>query len=246
MRAIVTGHSRGLGEAIAASLLGRGVRLLGISRTPSERPLARSITAMDQVQLDLSDTAALRRWLAGEPIARFMDGATSAILVNNAGVLEPIGPPHVQDVEAITRAVAVNVAAPLVLAAAFAVQTSRVTDRRILHVSSAAGHKAYAGWSIYCATKAALDHHARCVVQDRIADMRIASVAPGLVDTEMQATIRATSRERFPDLPRFEEFQRQGQLRRPSEVAGRLVDYLLSARFGDEPVLDLHAEPPRP
>ena len=246
MRAIVTGHSRGLGAAIAGNLLARGVPVLGLSRTSGKLPPGRSTTALEQVQLDLSDTAALTRWLAGEPIARFVDGDTTAFLVNNAGLLEPIGPLHVQDVHAVTRAVAVNVAAPLMLAAAFAAQTSRIANRRILHVSSAAGHKAYSGWSIYCATKAALDHHARCVVQDRIANMRIASVAPGLVDTEMQATIRATSLERFPDRQRFEEFQRQGQLRRPSEVASRLVDYLLSDRFGDEPVLDLHAEAPRP
>lgn len=242
----MTGHSRGLGAAIAAVLLTRGVPVLGISRTPNAQPPGRSTTALEQVQLDLSDTAALTRWLDGEPIARFVDGDTAVFLVNNAGLLEPIGPPHLQDIGAVARAVTVNVAAPLMLAAAFAAQTSRITNRRILHVSSAAGHKAYAGWSIYCATKAALDHHARCVVRDRIANLRISSVAPGLVDTEMQTTIRAATLERFPERRRFEEFQRQGQLRRPGDVATRLVDYLLSDPFGDEPVLDLHAEAPRP
>lgn len=241
--AVVTGHSRGLGAAIADRLTVRGVSVLGIARTRHPRSGGNST---GEEQLDLSDTDALNDWLGSGILARFLEPAGTALLINNAGLLEPIGPLQSQDVAAVGRAVAVNVAAALMLSAAFAQATLKAPDRRILHVSSAAGHKAYRGWSIYCATKAALDHHARCVALDAVPRLRIASVAPGLVDTDMQTEIRATSIEKFPDRQRFEEFKERGELRPPREVAARLVDYLLGPKFGANPVVDLHSEAPRP
>ena len=243
--AIVTGHSRGLGEAIAEQLLkSRHVSVMGISR--KRHPGLSGTGQLVEVQLDLSDSAALAHWLDGETMRRFLAGSRTTLLINNAGLLQPVGPVQTQDVATVARAVGVNVAAPLMLSAAFAQTATQASDRRILHISSAAGHKAYQGWAIYCATKAALDHHARCVALDGTPGLRIASVAPGLVDTHMQDEIRATSLEKFPERRRFEEFKARGDLRAPRDVAVKLVDYLLSAKFGSEPVADLHSEAPRP
>jgi benzil reductase ((S)-benzoin forming) len=243
--AIVTGHSRGLGAAIAERLLlSRRVAVMGISR--KRHPGLSGTGNLLEVQLDLADTTALTHWLDKEAFPRFVAGAQTTLLVNNAGFLQPIGPLQTQDVATVGQAVALNVGAALMLSAAFVQATAHAADRRILHVSSGAGTKAYAGWSIYCATKAALDHHARCVALDKTPKLRIGSVAPGLVDTHMQDEIRATSIDKFPQRPRFDEFKERGDLRDPSVVAARLVDYLLSARFGAEPVVDLWAEAPRP
>jgi NAD(P)-dependent dehydrogenase (short-subunit alcohol dehydrogenase family) len=112
-------------------------------------------------------------------------------------------------------------------------------DRRILHVSSGAARSAYPGWSVYCATKAALDHHARAVVMDNMRALRICSLAPGVVDTDMQAELRATGLERFPIRERFDNLKRSGQLTSPEACAQRLVRYLLSDEFGQNPVADL-------
>ena len=105
--------------------------------------------------------------------------------------------------------------------------------------ASGAGSSAYAGWSVYCASKAALDHHARAVALDRTPGLRIASIAPGVIDTDMQAEIRATSDDRFPDRHRFEALKRDGKLRLPDDAARELVDALLAPDFGEEPVADL-------
>jgi hypothetical protein len=144
-----------------------------------------------------------------------------------------------QDAEAVAKAVAVNVGAPLVLSAAFVAATSEHRDRRILHISSGAASNAYAGWSVYCATKAALDQHARAVALDRTPALRIASVAPGVIDTDMQAEIRAASEEDFPDRRRFEELKRDRQLRSPAEAGREVVELLLSNAFGRDTVTDL-------
>lgn len=233
--AIVTGHSRGLGAAVADDLLGRGVSVLGIART-SRRAAGDGLA---EAVVDLADEQALHRWLhAGDPLADFLRGAQRAILVNNAGLLQPVGTLEQQDPAAVTRTIAVNVGAALALSVAFARATANAEDRRILHVSSGAGRKAYAGWSVYCATKAALDHHARAVALDATPRLRIASVAPGVIDTDMQAEIRATPKDHFPDRDRFVRMQEEGSLRAPGEAAKALVDVLLSLDFGKDPVAE--------
>jgi len=239
--AVVTGHSRGLGEAIAAELLARGVRVLGVARHENSRLAEQFSSKLQQVKLDLADSNALTRWLGSETLRRFLEPAESRLLVNNAGVLQPIGPPETQEVEAVWRAVAVNVGAPLMLTAAFVHATNQAerSERRVLHISSGAGRKAYAGWSIYCATKAALDHHARCIALGASPRLLISSVAPGVIDTEMQAEIRASTDDHFPERPRFVAMHRDNALPSAAQRAEAIVEYLLSNGFGSEAVFDL-------
>lgn len=237
--AVVTGHSRGIGESVAEHLLARGVRVFGVSRHTNAKLGDRFPDTLQEVVLDVGDSTALLRWLASDALRRFVGDAETLLLVNNAGVLQPIGPLETQELERVSRAVAVNVAAVFVLSAAFVQVTEDARERRILQVSSGAGRKPYAGWSIYCATKAALDHYARCVALDRTPGLLISSVAPGVVDTDMQAEIRASTDERFPDRPRFVELHRDKALPSPEQTGGKLVEYLLSDVFGAEPVFDL-------
>ena len=258
--AIVTGHSQGLGQAIAADLLGRGWRVLGLSRSGWPPTLASQYPGLIEVALDLADAPALAAWLAGPALAEALAGvvgmagcggvpgsasagvvaqAGQVLLVNNAGLVSPIGPPGGQGAAAVMRAVALNVAAPLALADAWVAATAGVPDRRIVHISSGAARNAYAGWSVYCATKAALDMHARAVQLDAVAGLRIESLAPGVVDTGMQAHIRATDASQFPLVGRFQVLHRDGSLQSPSDVARRLLAHVLGETFGAEAVRDL-------
>jgi hypothetical protein len=123
--------------------------------------------------------------------------------------------------------------------AAAVVRASAGAQRRILHISSGAARNAYPGWSVYCATKAALDHHARAVALDQQRGVRICSLAPGVIDTAMQAEIRNVSEDRFPMRQRFVDLKETGSLAEPDECAEQLIDYLLGAGFGAEVVADL-------
>jgi len=233
-RAIVTGHSRGLGAAVAEELLERGIAVLGVARSGNPELAARHGDSLAEVALDLTDSGALAAWLAGGALDAWADGG---------GTLQPMGALPLQEVEAVARAVAVNVAAPLMLAAAFARAGAdaggKVRDRRVLHVSSGAARKPYAGWSVYCATKAALDHHARAVQVDATPGLRICALAPGVIDTAMQGEIRASTTARFPLRDRFAEMQASGGLIAPAECAMHLVDFLLDDDFGREATADL-------
>ena len=236
MKAILTGHTRGLGAALAENLLARGIAVLGIARKQNALLGNRFPGALAQVELDLSDSSALASWLSGDTLPRFLAGASNVLLINNAGMLQPVGSVAGQEIGAIARAVALNAAAPMMLASAVAAAD---IDTRIVHVSSGAGRNAVPGWSIYGATKAALDHHARSAALDRAPRLRICSLAPGVIDTDMQAQIRGSTLEQFPLREKFDALKRQGSLSAPADCAQRLVDYLLSEKFGHMPVADL-------
>lgn len=241
MTILVTGHSRGLGAALAAELLGRGYRVFGVSRGGNDDLAARFPDRFAQAAVDLGDPAAVQGWLTGGGLrAVLADGDDGAVaLVNNAGTVAPVGPAGTLDAAEIARAVALNVTAPLLLADAFVAATEGRADRRVMHISSGAARSAYAGWSIYCATKAALDHHARAVIADARPGLRIASVAPGVIDTDMQAAIRATTPEQFTLRERFVALKESGSLSSPEDAARALADMLLAPRFGAAATADV-------
>lgn len=243
MKAVLTGHTRGLGLAIAENLLSRNIPVLGISRNSNTGLATRFSILLEQAALDLSDPGAVVGWLAGDTLQGFLRGCRSVLLINNAGIVQPVGPLGMQDPAMVARSVGLNVAAPLMLSSAVAAASRDAADRRIMHVSSGAARDAYPGWSVYCAAKAALDHHARAVALDQTAGLRICSLAPGVIDTDMQAEVRATPVEKFPLRERFEAMQRDGNLSSPGDCAAKLVAYLLSERYGEMPVADLRSLP---
>ena len=234
-KAIVTGHSKGLGAGITEALLADGYNVLGVSRSA----LPGFESGLEQVALDLGDVDALATWLEGGELESFLDGADIALLINNAGIVEPIAPLGRQGAAAIARAVAVNISAALVLADAFAALSTGVADRRLAHISSGAGRHAYTGWSVYCATKAALDNHANGVREDALPGLKVESLAPGVIDTGMQSTIRGTSEEDFALRAQFVELKETGALASPEAVGAKIAAHVTGASFGAETLTDI-------
>jgi len=240
VKAIVTGHTKGLGAALASALLCRQIPVLGLARGHSDTFSHEFPQLCRQTAISLDDPAAIANWLATSELADYLDGCTQLLLINNAGIVHPVGALLDQDPLAVAKAITLNVAAPLMLAAAV-VHATPGKQRRILHISSGAARTAYPGWSVYCATKAALDHHARAVALDGHEGVRICSLAPGVIDTGMQAEIRATPDERFPIRQRFVDMKEGGQLATPEDSAKLIIDYLLADSFGHKPVDDIRS-----
>ena len=236
IKAVLTGHSRGLGQALARELVGRGVAVLGIARQATGR-----LPGVQEVALDLADLPGLESWLASGALADFYADARQALLINNAGCLQPMGRAGGLASGDMAGALAVNVGAPLLLSNAF-LRDVRAGDRRLLHVSSGAARQAYAGWSVYCASKAALDRHAESLALEGHAGLRVASVAPGVIDTDMQGEIRAADPAGFPLQARFVALKANGQLTQPADAARRLIDCLLGPRFGERVLADLRED----
>lgn len=238
IRLLITGHSRGFGAALTREALARGAEVWGVARSPLAGAEAAGPRFRESA-VDLARPEALLSWLEAAPLGAWLRGAGTAVLVNNAGVLGPVGRAEDLDLAGIVRTVEVDLVAALVLTAAFARLTTDVPDRRVVHVSSGAGRHAVGGWCVYGACKAALDHHARTLAATAPTGFRVASLAPGVLDTAMQAEIRALPAERFPERQRFLELAHEGRLVPPERAAVRFLDRVLAEDFGRDAVDDL-------
>lgn len=239
IKAIVTGHTRGLGSAIATVLLNRHIPVLGLARHSHVDLSERYPELLSEYAIDLTESSRLQEWLSDGGLEAWVRDAQMVALINNAGTLQPIGPLGTQNSSCIAAAVALNVSTPLMLANAVVAVSGTAEERRVLHVSSGAARNAYSGWSVYCATKAALDRHAQSVAMEDTKRLRVCSLAPGVVDTGMQAEIRAMAEDVFPMRKRFVSLKDSGSLWSPEDCAERLVKYLLGPDFGQKPVADL-------
>lgn len=216
--AFVSGASRGLGAGVSERFAERGLRLVLCSRTPpvlaeSERVLSRS--------LDVRDASGLEA-LVDEAEARF---GTIDLWINNAGVLDPIGPARDVEVDAFREHLEINLLGVFVGSRCYARHLHRRGAGGVLiNVSSGAAWKPYAGWAAYCAGKAGVERLTEVfAVEEAAHGLRAHSVAPGVVDTAMQARIREMTPERFPDVERFRGLERDGAFNSPRYVADELL-----------------------
>ena len=243
---ILTGASRGMGLAMAEQLCLPGAVLLCISRSTAaglEQHAAQRGATLTQWTADLDDpiplAERLHRWLTAQNPAE-LSGAT---LINNAGIIGRMGPLDPLDAEVLAMTLRVNLEAPMQLSAVFLAATRGWTmPRKILNISSGLGRSAMAGGAMYCATKAGMDHYSRCVALDeagRANAVRIVSLAPGIIDTDMQAALRASDASRFPGRERFIQAKDSGALTSPSDAAKRVLAHLARADFGSETVTDV-------
>jgi 3-oxoacyl-[acyl-carrier protein] reductase len=214
--ALVTGAGRGIGRATALALAREGVRVTVVSRTRSD---------LDSLVAEIASTG-------GQAVAHATDvcrpGACEAavaaaveahgrlqILVNNAGVggFAPLAQTTDADWE---RILGTNLTAVFRMTRA---ALPHLVDGggHVFMVSSLAGQNAIANMSAYCASKAALDHLAACLMLEvRHSGVKVTTLAPGSVDTG------------FAGMPRGAD---TAWMLTPGDVAAAILD-LLKTRDG--------------
>jgi NAD(P)-dependent dehydrogenase (short-subunit alcohol dehydrogenase family) len=183
---------------------------------------------------------ALADWLQG------MDPATlaGATLINNAGVISALAPLRSAKTSELANALRVGLEAPMLLCATFLGATQGWTQvpRKVLNISSGLGRRAMASSAAYCAAKSGMDHFSRCLALEEALlphGARICSLAPGVIDTDMQVQLRSADATQFPDQGAFASLKDKGLLSSPGEAAKRLLAYLQRPDFGVEPVADV-------
>ncbi len=210
---VITGASRGLGRGLAEELARRGAKLGLCART--------AIVGVEGVarELDVTDEAAVMEFAAAVASAH----GPIDLWINNAGVLDPVVFVRALGTDALMRHLAINVAGVLHGTKAF-VHHLRATGREgvLINISSGAALKGYAGWGAYCAGKAAVDRLTECVALEEGAALRAYSVAPGVIDTDMQAQIRGMSEAEFPEREKFVQLKRDEAFNTPAFVAREL------------------------
>ena len=202
--AIVTGASRGIGAAAALALGEAGASVVLAARTTAQAEAnARQINAAGgkaaAIACDVSDYAACQR-LVQETTERF---GPPDVLVNNAGVIEPISMVGEADPAEWARSIEINlIGAYYVIRAVLPGMIER-GHGDIINVSSGAAHRPLEGWSAYCAGKAGLAMLTRSIdLEHRAAGIRVFGFQPGTTDTDMQVTIRASGINMVSRIPR--------------------------------------------
>lgn len=238
--AVVTGASRGLGAGLAAALAGSGWRLGLCARSSPPEPGGTEAVARP---VDVTDADALAAF-TGEVVARF---GRIDLWVNNAGVLDPVGSLAVADPDALRTHVDTNVVGVLLGSRAFARHVrGRPGGGVLVNVSSGAGSRPVEGWAAYCASKAAVDMLTEVVaLEERSHGLRAYAVAPGVIDTDMQAQLRATPASVFPSVDRFVRLHEEGAFNSPGWVAAYLLALVADPeRAAGAVVLRVPDEPP--
>ncbi|MBO6553067.1 MAG: SDR family oxidoreductase [Roseitalea sp.] len=192
--AIVTGASRGIGEAAARELAKAGMNVVLAARTADDIERVAAGIAEDggtalALVCDVARHASVEA-LVERTVETF--GGVD-VLVNNAGVINPIARLAESDPEAWGNAVDINLKG--VYHGVRAVLPAMVENGSgtIINLSSGAAYGPMEGWSHYCATKAAVLMLTRAVDKEyRDRGIRAVGLSPGTVATQMQVDIKAS------------------------------------------------------
>ena len=198
---IVTGASRGIGAAAAVALAKTGATVVLTARD-GKRAAAVADTigeAASARACDVSDYAAIEA-LVGETKTRF--GRVDA-LVNNAGVIEPIGSIAESDPADWARNIDINLTGAYHAVRAVLPGMIASGGGTIVNVSSGAAIRPLYGWSAYCSAKAGLHMLTRAIALETAGQgIRVFGFQPGTTDTDMQALIRASGVNPVSRIPR--------------------------------------------
>jgi NAD(P)-dependent dehydrogenase (short-subunit alcohol dehydrogenase family) len=224
---IVSGASRGLGAALRDELARDTNNLVfGLSREPSRNTPPMNLYA------DLGEIATIApafghcvAAIAGKQFER-------AVLINNAGVIGPVGRfDAIAPLETAAN-ISINLAAPMALTQLFANATrSCAKQRLVVNISSGAAKRAIAGWSAYCAAKAGLEMATRVAALEVEPGLAICSLAPGVIDTGMQEQVRHASEAAFPEVGKFRAMKADGTLRGAASVARDILKLIESGKL---------------
>ncbi|MBN8237226.1 (S)-benzoin forming benzil reductase [Halobacillus kuroshimensis] len=229
--AVITGTSRGLGEAVAEKFMKQGVHVLGISRSGNAKLDAlngEKAGSFEHIEADLNDPADLKNVAAVVKEKVFHEQSEYVYVVNNAGVVEPIETAGNLDAEAVQKHMQINVTAPILLINELLPAASEASVKLgIVMVTSGAAEKSIHGWSVYSSSKAALNRFTETLaLEQEGSGHTILAFSPGVMDTDMQQEIRSSSESAFADVDKFKKMKEENVLRSPEEVAEVLMNLL--------------------
>ncbi|MCO5145340.1 MAG: SDR family oxidoreductase [Aquamicrobium sp.] len=176
--ALVTGATSGIGKAIAIALAGAGYEVLAVGRN---RDALDELRALDPtirpLRLDVKDRAAVEEAVRGLHVD---------VLVNNAGIMPPLGHFADIDVAAIDAAIDLNLTATLFMTRMIVPQMRERGSGHVVFTGSTAGHLVVPNMALYSATKAAISGFAASLRGDLAPyGVRVTEIVPGRTETPL-------------------------------------------------------------
>jgi NAD(P)-dependent dehydrogenase (short-subunit alcohol dehydrogenase family) len=227
---LVTGAGKGIGAELVRILVSKGARVYAgvyTSEAMETLPEAATILSLDVTKQSDVDAAIAR--ITAE------SGRLDA-LVNNAGIISPIGPITAVESESLASAFAVNVIGVHRMTIA-ALPLLRANKGVVVNAGTGAATTPMEGWTAYCSTKAAMHMLTRMMVKELVGDdLRVFFLGIPPTDTAMQGAIRASGLNPISQIP-------QGKLV-PTNVPASCMAWLTSesSRQVTEPMLDVRQE----
>jgi len=222
---LITGTSSGLGDGLARYLSSRNHLVYGISR--SDNAKLRKCGSYTHLYADLTHRNAMENAMHS-----VLDANPEwDLIVLNAGVLGEIGDMHEVSTESMKSVMEINLWANKYILDLLI--KSNVKVHQVVAISSGAAVNGNRGWNAYSLSKAALNMMIQLYAQE-LPDTHFSALAPGLVDTDMQAHIASLeSDKRFPSFDRLREARGTDKMPRPLDLAPKLLEAMdaLKAKY---------------
>jgi len=243
---LITGISRGLGEGFARSLLRDGHTVFGIARSDnaSLRAFAqKSPGTLIYRRFDVTDIEQIPNVIKEAFELTKQKHVDRIVLVNNAGIVMPLGPVETHPPAETERNIRINLAAPMIFTSNFLSNVrSFSAESVVIAVSSGAAENFYFGRSAYCAAKAGLEHFIKVAakeITEKGEHTKIFAVRPGVIDTDMQSICRAAPKEQIMDTDQFIQLKKDGKLLQPEATAGLVLRTIEDSRVHHGEVVDI-------
>lgn len=230
MKVIITGISSGIGKALTLYYLNQGAEVLGIGRKNTLNHPKLSFFQVD---------------LAEKTDFSFLDSEIKhedeLVLINNAGIIGGIERISQQKKSDILEVMQVNAIAPMLLCQYVLQNTPIHQAISIVNISSGAGKRPIPSWASYCASKTAIDLFSKTIYEEELElgrNVQVYSVAPGVVDTNMQSKIRNAKHASFSSIDHFLKLKKDNNLLNTEEVVQKLMR-LLSQNYDGKVIYSL-------
>lgn len=225
----ITGGSKGIGKALLHKFLCNGFFCVNFSRSSSQI----NNENLKEVYVDLSDNQGFLNEFQKNISQIDITNCKQLILINNAGLINPIDYVGYLTSKKILDSFSVNLTSPVLLTNSFLKNfQDKNMEKYIVNISSGAANYAIQSWSIYCSAKASLDMFSKVLNEEqqfRAFPFKVITFYPGKVDTSMQSTIRDVPKDRFKDVDIFKQAKIEGKLLTPKYVSNQIFDSIFDS-----------------
>jgi len=221
---IITGGSKGLGEALARKALALNQCVITISRTENKKNKNKNLI---QIKHDLGVSFTETEKMFNYIFKKInFKNCNNIYFINNAAQIQPVSEVGKLNHKDIQKHIYLNYAVPVMLTNwLMSKKTTHSGFKVIAQISSGAASFAIANWSIYCSSKAAIEMF-NSVMQIQVKKnkkTKVFAYSPGLIDTGMQAVIRSLKKSDFPEVSRFKIYKKTNELKSADFVADHFM-----------------------
>jgi benzil reductase ((S)-benzoin forming) len=236
--AIITGGSKGIGNALALKLKSENFTVFSLARSKNN-----NLTNEEQIICDLYNTTDAKNTLVKLLGGIIKSNPTEILLINNAGTLSDVDRLENVLAKSIEDAIKLNLTIPTLLSSVFIKELENINCKKtIINISSGAATNPYYGWSIYCTTKAGIDMLTKVIAVEQVSSknpVKVLAIYPGVVDTNMQTEIRSKNKTQFNNIERFIELKEQNLLSSPQEAATNILKVYHNDSLPNGTVIDV-------